>query len=46
MLKNNAAGKKVSEEYHSHTIRLIKPSHNNEQAGLYTPVMAGAHGNH
>ena len=46
VLKNNAAGKKVSEEYHSHTIRLIKPAHNDEQAGLYTPVMVDAHGNH
>ena len=46
VLQNNAASRQVSEEHHSQAIRLIKPAHNDIQAGLYTPVMAGAHGNH
>ena len=46
VLQNNAASRQVSEEHHSQAIRSIKPAHNDIQAGLYTPVMAGAHGNH
>ena len=50
VLQNNAASRQVSEEHHSQAIRLIKPAHNDIQAGLYIyiyiPVMVGAHGNH